>query len=415
MAYQYKAAIARSKGLDGNWSSINAGTMQLNALLSNYSKVYFTLTNPVLPADVYLDLDSIRYQIPPSTLPRTFNDYLTSLGNGSLPTIDALPDFKIVPALYADAWKAGFTIQPVDIGRHPDAQVPVGEKNDLLLSKPNQDFSQLGKYCLVTVNGHFHRTGSAPEGIYVVGGGRSGRIRNDNHVGIYSFQNVADLQIIPITPEMVYKTDDQESYGEFAHVRLPNALENQTLLLVLGGFLHVLDDVYKLVGERSVKINFNNYPLAERIFDAQLSFDISGLQLESSPRSIAQYSVADLYSDRTILNYLTLSQSFFVVINTPSFYKRTLNVENAQLPGRYIGDAPLRYPLIGPLNKVYDYILQPEQGKWVYVCDPVMNIQYNFRTAPWEDGEAVSLDPTRSTIHPWRYANAQLLEMGKFL
>jgi hypothetical protein len=413
MAYQYKAAIARSKGLDGTWSSIDAGGMQLNALLGDYSKVYLTLTNPVLTSDVYLDLDAVRYQIAPSSIPRTLNDYLVSVGNATLPTLDALPEFTVAPAMYSDAWRAGFTVQPVDIGRNPNAQLPVGAKNDLLLSKPGQDFSQVAKYALVTVNGFFHRTGGSPEGIYVVDGGKSGRIRNDNQVGVYSFKDVADLDIIPITPEMVYKTDPSETYGEFAHVRLPYSMDGKTLLLVLGGYLHVLDDTYKLVGERSVKIDFNNYPLPERIFEAQYSIDISGLDLEASPNNDAQYTVADLYSDRTILNYLTLSQSFFVAVNTAAFYMKRISVEGAKLPGRYYGDLPLRYPLIGGVGRVYDYFLQPDSGQWVYMAEPVVDTQFNFRTQSWQIEH--SIDATRNTVTPWRYSRAFLLEMGKYL
>lgn len=414
MAYQYQAAIARSKSLDATWASIDASQMSLTALLSNYAKVYLTLTNPALPAPVYLDMDSVRSMIPPSSIPVLLPAWLASLGSRSLPTISALPTFENVPALYTDAWHAGFNIEAVAIGVSPTVQLPRGACNDLLLSKPGQDFSQIWKYALVTVNGLFHRIGGAPEGIYVVDGAKSGRIANDNQIGIYSFQDVADLTIIPITPEMVYKTNELEQYGQFAHISLPQTVDNQTLLLVIGGYLHVLDDrIYKQVGVQSVKVNFNNYPLPERIFEMQQLIDISGLNLTPSPDNPSQFAVDDLYSDDTIVNLLTMSQSFFVVVDTPAFYMRTLKLENAKIPGRYIGDQPYQYPLIGGVGRVYDYYLQPEWGRYVYAARRCDDVQYNFRTHPWQD--STSIDPTRSTIHPFRYSNAFLLEMGKYL
>lgn len=414
MAYQYQAAIARAKTLDGEWSSIDASQMTLNALLTNYAKVYVTLTNPVIVGPVYLDMDQARALIPPSNIPVTLTAWLASLGNRTLPTISALPDFQNVPALYTDAWHSGFDIRPVKIGVSPTIPLPAGACDDLLMSKTGQDFSQVWKYALVTVNGLFHRIGGAPEGIYVVDGAKSGRVANDNNISIYSFTNVADLEIIPITPEMIYKTNPNEQYGQFAHVKLPHTIDNQTLLLVIGGYLHVLDDsIYKQVGTQSVKIDFSNYPLPERIFEMQRLMDISGLNLTPAPNNASQFAIEDLYSDQTIVNLLTLSQSFFVVVNTPAFYMRKLYLEQTKIPGRYIGNSPLQYPLIGGVGRVHDYYLQPEWGQYVYGCKRCDDIQYNFRTQPWE--QATSVDPTRSTIHPFRLSNAFLLEMGKYL
>ena len=167
MPYSYKAAVARSKSLDALWAPVDLSNVDINQIFATYSKVYLTLGNTALSSDVYLDLASARTQIGVYTGTKTIPQWLASLGNAALPTMASLPALNPKPVRYADAFRAGYHVNPVDRTRHADAEIPFGEKNDLLIAKHDLDFRQWARYCLITVNGYFHRTFGAVEGLYV--------------------------------------------------------------------------------------------------------------------------------------------------------------------------------------------------------------------------------------------------------
>lgn len=414
MPYQYKGAVARSKSLDALWAPVDLSAMDINQIYATYSKVYITLRHTTQTVDVYLDMDTARTLIGVYTGSKTIPQWLTAVGNSALPTIVSLPQLNPKPVRYADAFRAGYHIKPVDRTRHPDADIPFGEKNDLLLSKHTVDFRQWGRHCLVTVNGYFHRVIGALEGLYVVDGGRTGRTGNDNRIGLHSFREVGALDLIPITPDMIYKTHETQKYANSAHIKLPYSVEGKVVLLVLGGHLHVLDRAYTLIGHRSLKVDFNNLLLAERLYEAWGQIDLSSLALETSPRNDRQISVEQLYSDEVLQAYLCLPQSFIVVVDAPELYVRRHQVETTGLPGRFI--APKKdfrnLPLLSENGRVVDYRVFPEEDQYVLSTEVVREERYTFNTAPWKVTN--SIDNTHYMGRPWRLADAQFLEFGRF-
>lgn len=412
MSYQYLDAIARSKTQDNRWGQVDLSQVPLNAIYSDYSKVYLTLLHVPTNRTVYLDMDAVRELAGIDTRPRPLAGWLTGLGNQTLPTQSFLPQLKTYRMQYADAWRAGYDIRPVVIGRHPDSQINPGSRNDLLLQKDGVDFRQWGRYCLVTVNGMFHRVGTGPEGLYVIDGARSGRIANDNQIGIHSFREVGSLDLIPITPDMIYKSNPNQRYENFANIRLPYSVEDKTVLLVLGGYLHVLDRAYRQTSAQSIQIDFNNYKLPERIYDSGRLINLESLRLENSPNNEYQHSVRDLYSDETLIKYMTLPQSFLVVVNATNLYVRRHPLENTGLPGRYIAPEPMeRYPMFSALGRCFDYRAFPQEGRTVLASTPATEQHYNFQTVDWKVQNAV--DPTRYSADPWRFADAYLMEIGR--
>jgi hypothetical protein len=412
MSYQLVAAIARSKNQASEWSPVDLSAVAINDIFATYSKVWLTLTNTAFTGQVYCDLDAIRTMIGADTRPRTLPQWLSGIGNASLPTVSALPTLTSKQVKYNDVYRAGYTVRRYAVGRHPDTQLPDGDKHDLLLSKDGVDFTQWWRYCLVTVNGMVHRVAGSNDGLVVIDGGRSGRIANDNQLGLISFREVGQIDTIPITASMIYKNASDQKYANYANIKLPYDVSNKTVLLVLGGYLHALDSVYRINGDQSLRIDFNNYKFPERIFESQQRLSLAPLQLARSPNNPEQVAVDNLYSDQSILAYLTLTQSFLVVVNTDALYVRRHPVEMARLPGRYItADTMGRYPLVSAMGRIYDYRAFPHAGKNVLVTDIAVDNHYNFATTMWKDEHSV--DPTRYSSWPWDWAQAQLLEIGR--
>lgn len=413
MPYQLLSAKAYDLRLDDQWVSVDLALADINTTLAQYSKVYLELSHTTLPDPVWLDLEAARVQIPIYIGTRTFTQWLTDLGNASLPTQTTTPDFAEHPARYRDALHAGYKTRPFKIGVNPEVVLPMTERRDLLLTKDGVDFNQYWKYLLVTVNGRFHRVGNGGDSLHVVDGAYSGCLHNDTNVGIYSFREVGELQIVPITPDMLYKNDVEQHWADRVNLRLPTPVEDRTPLLVLGGYLHPLDESYWVTGSHTLAVDMRRIPWIDRIYESRDRIDLSSLQLDAGPGNERQYALSQLEEDRVIQSYFTLSQSFIVLVNTKHLYKRHHNVERTELPGRYISHlSDSRLPLIGPLGAVHDYVHQPDWGVTVLAANNVLEHEYIRNTSDWFN--ALGVDDSRYSSRPFRYANPQLLELGRY-
>ena len=414
MSYQLVAAKARSKGLDAVWSDVDITAMTIGALFFNYHNVWLTLSHSASAQPLYLELSRVRDQVASQYHMYTVPQWLTAIEDASLPTVSALPQFGLRKVRTTDVWRAGYDVKPFSRTRHDDAELPHGDKNDLLISREDVDFQVYHRFALVSVNGYFHRTGGSPRGLQVVDGGRSGRIANNNQLSLHSFNGVGKLDLIPITPNMIYKVVDDEPLANHAYLELPYDTEEKVVLLVIGGYLHVMDEAYTRISGRGLRINLNRIPLVERYLESLDYIDLSSLPLTRDEDNPKHVSIPELHSDPVIKAYLSLSQSFVVVVDAKNFYVRRHSVPNAQLPGRY--EAPLgteSFPLFGAYGRLYDYVGFNDWGVRILACQENQRRRYMFRTTNWR-GNA-TLDDSLETYRPWEWAHAYLLEMGRSL
>lgn len=412
MPYQLTGAKVRSKGEDRQWSDADLSAMPINVIFATYGKIYLQLTHPALPKAVWLDMDTARPLMGVSTVARTISQWLISMGNAALPTLAMLPDMTPKVARYTCAWRAGYDVKAIAVGRHHNSQINEGDKHDLLISKKDVDFLQNSRYCLVTVNGFFHRVGGSDEGLHVVDGARSTRIARDNQIGLHDFREIGPMELIPITPSMIYKQNADGKLGQYAYIKMPYDISKKTVFVVIGGYMHALDDVYKVIGAQSLRIDFNNMALPERLYDSQRHINLKALMIEDSVNNAEMRSVEQLYSDQLITAYLTLPQSFLVIIDAESVYVRKHNVENMGLPGRYMTHWPVeRFPLYSGYGRCYDYRMFPKDQRCMLATEPAKIYDYNFRTENWRLKPAI--DDTQLSSAPWRFAEAWMLEIGR--
>lgn len=412
MSYTYVTAHARSRNDASRLDEVDIGHTDLNDVFRTYSEIYVTLTHGPTEQTVYLNLNDVRAMMGLDTRFRTIVSWLTDIGNTALPTITTLPNMTARRAYYNEVYRAGYDVLPVDMNRHHDSPISRTERRDLLLRKEGVDFNHWWRYCMVTVNGMFHRVSGSADGLYVLNGNRSAQIANKTMVGLLSFREVGPMRTIPITPGMVYKNNPDQQYRNYAYVKLPESIEQKTVFLVLGGYLHAMDGQYTMLNDRVVRIDFNNLLLPDRIYDSRDRIDLSSLQLPETDHNEQHFGLDDLYSDQRILAYLTLSQSFFVVFDSPHLYTRRHYVENTGLPGRFLTSMPMpRYPLFSALGRCYDYLWFPKDDRVVLATEENHQHRYLFATGQWR-GEN-SLDDTRYRPEPWEFAHGHMLEIGR--
>lgn len=413
MPYQYMASKVLSKNIDASWESPSLLNTKISDIFSMYRKVYLTLHHPSVQGDLHLDLFPALDSRGMESTSQTIAQWLMWLGNRALDTRSTAPSFAEKIVRYRDAWDAGYLIKPTDHNRAVDAQIPRAEQDDLLLSKAGVNYTQDWRYLLGVVNGFVHRIGGSTKGFYIYKGGETGYIGNDTQVGLLNFKDVGSIQTIPITHDMVHKAGARQSYADCAYLKLPFDVTGKTVLLVLGGYLHVLDNVYQTLSERLVRVNIRNLALARRIFDSRHQINLNSLKIEQVVHKPDQYATSELYSDETILGYMTLPQSFLVVINRTNPFVRKSHLEITGLNGRYGGPAPNKFlPMVSELGKIVNYHPSEEDGRMIYACTPLEHHHYQDMTTQWRGNK--SLDDKSQSYRPWSFSQAHLLEMGVF-
>lgn len=416
MPYALTKAWVRPRGLANDWTVLDIAQVDLNVIFERYQRVVLELTHTQLPGTKYLDLAQVRGLIGTYIGTRTLGSWLQQNGNQSLPTTDTNPaDLKNHPVLYSNAVLAGYKVKRVDRNRHHETVLLESEKPDLLLQKPGIDFRIWGSYLLATVNGFVHRVGGAAEGLYVVDGGRSSLLANEVQVGLLSFKDVGSFETYPITKDMVYKTDpSRQRYSEFARIRLPVSVRGKTPILVIGGYLHVLDNAYTIAGDRSIRINTNRLQLVERFYDSLGQIDLSKLGLDDTAKNSTQFSTADLLSDRSILEYLTLPQSFVILLDTPNVYVKRKRAEATKFPGRYITELNTpRLPMIGNMGRLLEHrTLDHRYRKLIYTREHY-NFEKLFSTTPHQI-VSLSVDQSNYSYRPNWISQADFLEFGRY-
>ena len=410
--YQLESAKVKPVDRFGYWLDEDVSTKTIAELFSDYRKAYFILSNNFLLGQVlYLDMELMK------TLnflneSMTLAEWFTDIGNLALPTTTTVPDFSPQLVRFGDAWKANYSMTAVHPTFAIDVDVPASEKTDLLLTRVDTDYIAMGNYCLVSINGLLHRSEGSVDGLRVREAVKSSKICNKTQVGLLSFLKVGTFQILPMNRDMLVQPHPALKMKEKIYLDLGMDLNNKSVLLSLGGYLHAADGICRIAGERSICIDFYKIPFAKRYFEQRKLMDVSPLGLSSSVNNPSQISVEELFSDETIKRYIELSQSFLIIVDNPEFFSEFKLLESGELPGIYYSYSNVEpdYPMQLGLGLIGNYWKQFDDGKWVMSVDRGYYDHYNFETTSYL--EENSIDDTRRADKPFEYADAFEVTMG---
>lgn len=405
-------AIVRKKNSKGRWVEEDLSEASVATLFDTYSEVYLILTHPTLDHEVSLNLADVAAQVAGLLETVSVADWLESLGDRSLPTRDEIPTVTTRQVKYNDAFVAGYTLRLVDPNGSINNDLPVADRYNILLTRPDTNYELFYKNCLVTVNGMVHRTDYDASGVYVIEGGKSARIANENHVGLISFRDIGELDFISITEDMIYNPHPNGQLRHQAHIALPKDIGTKMIALVLGGYLHLLDSYFIPTGERSIKIDMANLPLIQRFYASKGLIDLSPMTdlYEKDPTNPDHVALDDFFSDASIKAFLTLSQSFVVLIDTDNLYVEKHKLEYTGLPGRYYSHFRPDWPIRTELGRLPEYVAIPESDIWVIAVQDNFSTRYRFESTYWH--QDVGIDSSRESHAPVFYAQGQLLEIG---
>lgn len=398
MAYTLLSALGKSLAGGQSWSSIDLGNMSFASVIDDYSTVYAILHNPFLTGPVSLNLADIVPSI--TNQAQTFNAYLAALGAQALPTSASVPAIQTSYARYMNAFKAGYAVKPIASLSALDSELPVSEKPHALLTREDVSYQSFYKSCLVSINGFLHMTDTDNQnGVWVLNAMRSCIQSKQNKIGIYDFQDLGALTIIPITPEMIYKQNTGLSLSNHAYINVGQDLTSSTVMVVIGGYLHLLDTkTFRLVSGESIMIDFNNYPLLERYYESKDYIDLSNLALTAPSYNPDAVSIEEITSDAAIKALLTLSQSFIVLLDNQQVSLDYVKLEKMRWPGCYASYIEPLYPLVTGFGKLNEYWSVYEQPRWALKCANNLRSNYNFNTVVAR--EQITVTNHEDPMHP---------------
>lgn len=404
----------RSDRRKGRWQEADLSNEIVTTLSARFGDIYLYIAYPgpggsqtkALHFDV---VSSWMNNVEPTV---TVQDWLTSLGNRTLPFEDKFPNEKEYFVKYAQSWHAGYKLQPKGRTAHVNSESSKFVKEDLLMTHPTHSYKDYDDYCLTTVNGYFHITDYTDQGVRIWDGNKSVRRANNNQIGSYSFEMIGKIQKVPVTAEMVKPQKEGAPLNDAVYISMPLGvdIENKTVLLVLGGYLQVLGKVYKPVGDRTWRIEFGGSMFLDRYIQSVKELDLDHLGLTIDPKNPTLMSLEQMRSDDVVMKYLTLSQTFFVVVDTNNFFQDYEPIEWLRLPGRFIDPSGINLPIVGAYGRALDYHTIHEVDTYVYAGSN--NIRHNYDALKTRWQEKAIVDGGRYPAHPFKHDEAFFRVLG---
>lgn len=410
--YTYEKALVRDHKTSKRWIEADLADIPVIGVFDKYREVMLVLSNNTLDHFVTLNLKDVSNLFSRLEITVTISEWLTSLGNIALPTTAGYATIKNVTVKYKDAFAAGYNANLAFARGNPFSEVSDGEKDDMLLTKSNVPYKTLHDNCLISVNGLVHRTDYDFNGLYIKDGGKSFRVANQHHIGILNFKDIGTLKCISITADMLYNPHTVGKFKDAVYIHLPEDIGNRIVMLVIGGYLHLIDSNFHCISDRVIKIDMANYPLLPRFYESKKLIDLSAMTAthDTSTNNDSHVSLSDLFKDESIAAYLTMSQSFVVLLDSDNLYMEKHKLGYTHLPGRYFtGNKPV-WPARTELGRLPEYIAINDTGIWTLAVQDNFSTRYMHETTNYESNRSV--DASRVSQNPVFYAKGFLLEIG---
>jgi hypothetical protein len=398
--YSLVSATVLENAPEAQYSTVDLSQTPINVIYAIYSEVYLTLSNPYLTSNVYVYFNDLKPQL--SGFQGLISQWLGNIGNLTLPTVPSIPTPAVAYARYSDATHAGYKANVCQIGFQTPLNYPIDLLPDLQISRPNYttDLSLINKYCLATVNGFLHQTDYDGTYAYIQKGAVTMRKSNMNLFGFLSFLDIGQVSTFAIAPSSVYADTSNGTAGlsQKMYLNIGQDVTGKSVALSLGGYLVLPDPgIFYQVGTSTFCLNTNALPLLARFFESSQYLDLTSLGLDNSILNPNLINAAQLLSDATLLKYLELPQSFWIVIDSPTLYYTPEYIESSHLPGNFIAYTRPINPLIVGYGRMAEYWTTYEDGQYSVHVDRSFLMQYQFLTNPNTQSQNVD-----SAVLPWR-------------
>jgi len=408
--YTLVSALGNPVQAFGRWEPIDVADVPLMTLYRQYRKFLLLLKTPFTQQNVTLDMDRMASQLAGS--PKTVAEFLTDNGETTLPTTVGTTSLSTGVVQYIDAFDSGYSVKLAD-GITPISDDYLDTKKWLYLQKPGIDYQKFYEHVMVSINGFYHRTDFDPNGAYVVNAVKSRDVSGCATVGLVNFERIGKLKYYSITKEMLYKQGGDTPYKDVVCVDLGTSHANKTLVVVIGGYMHICDPkiIYRM-SETTFAIRFNQINFLNRFLESRQYLDMTDLGLDVYHNNDTKVNVGQLTSDEVIERYMTMEQSFVVLIDNPNIYTDKIPVMNHSAPGVYTSGIKPDLPMVLGYGRLANHIWKPYHLRYDIRALNGVKDNYIFNTTDWT--ETPNIDDKRIPAYPTvgtRFSNANFLKI----
>ncbi len=407
--YSFISAYGIEKGLNARWGDATVAQVPMQTIFAKYRELKLKLSSPFIADPFFVDFEIFRADY--SQAANSLEEIIEALDNTALETIPEPPRYDVKHVIYNDAYRAGYKVDTAAPGSHPSSMVYPDDRTEVVIVRENTNMQAVYDYCLLSINGFFHRTDTDGQKVFALNGGKSLLKSRQNQIGLYSFEDIGKIQTYAITPDRVYHPIDS-TYAEKAWFDFADLdLTDKTVFAVIGGYLYLpWEDHFSEHSAGVYTIDFKRVPVLDRYFEALPYLDFSELQLQVKPASPALINKAEFFSDEHFSKYLTMSQSFFVVVDTPRMHSQRHYLKIQKTPGVYTTYSNPDMPLITGTGKVSEYWKSVFEGQHVLTCHDAA--YYNRQANSIRQQDLISATGAEMPYRTFRHSSGYLLEMG---
>lgn len=126
------------------------------------------------------------------------------------------------------------------------------------------------EHCLVSLNGYFYPTDYDANNLYILNGGKSLLRSRRNQIGILSFQDVAKIEQLPVTKDMISKMGVDGKYANEVVFSIDPKYQNKSVILCLAGHLVFPNEHnFRKIADNDWLLSMSDLPIIERYFESK--------------------------------------------------------------------------------------------------------------------------------------------------
>lgn len=396
--YSFVRALAVEFGPNQRWKEVDISTVPTSTFFTKYKQMYVVLTNSFIVDEMTLNLDDVAVDLQNNV--GTISDYLSANGNKTLPTVAGTPVIVRNNVIFSDAFAAGFMVDSIDYTIGAGVDLPQELKPHLIVTPEDQtdtyDYLSLRSKVLANVNSFYHNTAADSKGYYIIDGNKSRLKSKQNYVGLLSFGTLGELDIHPITDDMLaFDINPDTNQVDQVHIKFTDCdLCVKTPILFLGGYMLMADNQYSLLTNTNIfTFKTLKYPFPERYFESRDYLDFSAFDPVHTNDNPDWVQLSVFKSEAYLRKYFTMSNSFMVMVDTTNMVIEKTYPELQTVPHTFMHYSgqhePPKWPLVVADGKHEIYWAQYEANSWVLRCNDTYKRRYMFQTTATEDLMAI--------------------------
>lgn len=314
MGYAIKRQYCKIDGM-GSWfqTDVDLASATLNDINKVFTVAHIEVENSDFNISGFLDLKTLKGLIPHDVVIRDYIEGYTGNSNllqGASQIILDEQSISITNLLFSE-----FTLTAAKAGLNYVSDTI--NLTDILVSHEDPSkVEYLHHNCIILVNGVVKPTSLTEDGLILID-----CIRDTDGMDYLDIQAIElDTVInnsskVNLTSDMIVPLKTGYNLKDRLVINLDIDLNDKGIILVIGGFLHILDSTYNWSDEGLLTINYSKLNMMPRLMDLSTEMDFEKLQLNVISNKPFVASRSDFYKDSFIQSLINLDNTYIVVFD----------------------------------------------------------------------------------------------------